>query len=201
MTLTEGTLAQSVANEGTSATNKASLTAKSGATLNSTVTQTNGTTTLEKGASFGDNGKISGGDVTLGEDVVFTSANLDGGTDGAGVANLTSNNAKYDFNANLSAKATASVDQIKVTGKATGTLQLGSVTLSPQATDSSWALYAQQEAQYLTNISTDSNLKITSTATVVDTGDEKYAFLFDQAKNTNGGDKVFQPRKYKKNYS
>ncbi|MBQ0055972.1 MAG: hypothetical protein KBS54_07540, partial [Synergistaceae bacterium] len=83
---TAGTLAKDVANSG-------DITAKNGVAINSVITGT-GTTTLETGASFGTDGKITGGDVTLNGNS-FISSNL--GT----VADLTSNEAIYNFNANV----------------------------------------------------------------------------------------------------
>ncbi len=131
-----------------------------------------GTVTLA-GAAFGTGGKISGGAVTL-NGTAFKSSNL--GT----LASLSSTNAFYSFNAQLSGAAPA-VDKITVTGAATGTLKLGSATVT-DTPDANWAIGETRKAQYI-NCGTGSDITIGNTITATTAG---YKYIFAQAAGETG---------------
>ncbi|MBQ0054888.1 MAG: hypothetical protein KBS54_01920, partial [Synergistaceae bacterium] len=166
-----GTLAAAVANAG-------SVTAKNGSTINSTVTNDTAVATLETGASFGENGKITGGNVTLGEDVNFKASNL--GT----LESFTSQGtgAVYSFSATLGDTTLIEADTLlTVSGTATGKIKLGEIKLNGFSSDN-WALETSQEMQYL-NAGADSNLVINGTKWVISEDGKNFKYTFSQAKD------------------
>ncbi|MBQ0055983.1 MAG: hypothetical protein KBS54_07595, partial [Synergistaceae bacterium] len=170
-----GTLAAAV-------TNNDSVTAKSGSTINSTVTNAAAaTTTLETGAAFGAAGKISGGTAVLKENVEFTASNLDG------ITAFNADKAIYNFSATLNSAdpyITAG-NIINVDGNATGTIKLGTITLNGTSSDG-WAVGTPEEMQYLNATGTDTNLTVDGYQVQTNTG---YKYTFSQAKD-GSADKI-----------
>ncbi|MBQ0055984.1 MAG: SPOR domain-containing protein, partial [Synergistaceae bacterium] len=118
------------------------------------------------------------GDVTLNGNS-FISSNL--GT----VADLTSNEAIYNFNANVNVTAdTPAVDQITVTDKAEGTLKLGSANVTGTSTYAQWEIGKTKQVQYL-NGGTGNTLTITPEGTTTATT-EGYLYTFSQGHETPG---------------
>ena len=139
-----------------------------------------GIVTLEEGAAFGANGKITGGTASLGKDVEFEASNLDG------TAKLYANDAIYNFGAALSAASPyiGADDIINVSEDAAGTIKLGTITLNGTASNE-WAAGSSKEMRYLA-AGADSNLTITNSKVKTNTG---FKYTFSQAKD-GSADKI-----------
>ena len=147
-----------------------SVTVNSG-TLTKNITNS-GSVIMKEGSNIGVGGKIDGGDVTLKENVNFTAANL------ANIGTFTSNNAIYNFNADMG--ATPTVEKISVSTKATGTLKLGTITIT--RSDDSWGVTTTKQLAYLDGGS-DNDIVLGSMITVTSDG---YKYTFGQGYNTAG---------------
>ncbi|MDO4953225.1 MAG: DUF6273 domain-containing protein, partial [Synergistaceae bacterium] len=137
----------------------------------------------EDKVSFATNGKITGGKVTLGEKVEFTAKNL------GGLAQFNAEKAVYSFSATLNTTSPyiTADDIITVSGNATGTIKLGTITLNESSSDG-WELGKPQEMQYLNAEGTGSDLTVKDSNWQTSAG---YKYTFSQAKNdVDGTEKI-----------
>lgn len=133
--------------------------------------------------TFGVGGKITGGNVILGENIEFVKDNLDG------IETLTANNAKYNFVLNIGADA--SVDQITVSNKATGNLQLGRVTISGTNNDA-WIVDTSKETKYIIGGS-ENDIQITNSVTATS---DLYKYTISQGITGAGYVKILKENGY-----
>ena len=147
-----------------------SVTVNSG-TLTKNITNS-GSVIMKEGSNIGVGGKIDGGDVTLNENVNFTATNL------ANIGTFTADNAIYNFNADMG--ATPTVEKISVSTKATGTLKLGTITIT--RSDDGWGVGTTKQLAYLDGGS-DNDIVLGSMITITSDG---YKYTFGQGYNTIG---------------
>lgn len=115
------------------------------------------------------NKTITGGTAILGENVVFRYNNL------SGTKNLDSNYAFYEANVNVS--NVPFMDKISISGKATGFMQLG--ILSVSAKDDAWTEGTAKSVPYIVGAgltSSDSDILVDTTITISSDGC-KYTFM------------------------
>jgi len=115
---------------------------------------------------------INSGNVTLNNGVKFDNTKL------SSVGTLTVDNAIYNFNATLNG-ANITVDQISVTGKASGTLQLGTINITGTSTSAQWSTGETKTVQYLSNIDQTSDITVANNSYVTS---GMFGYNFSQAK-------------------
>ena len=154
--------------------------AYTGGTVSRNITN-RGSVTLKTGASFGADGKISGGTAVLKEDVEFTASNLNG------IMAFDADKAIYNFSATLNSAAPyiMAADKITVNGNATGTIKLGTIALNGTSSDG-WTVGTPKEMQYLNAAGADTNLTVAGYNIQTNTGCK---YTFSQAKD-GSADKI-----------
>ncbi|MDO4219522.1 MAG: autotransporter outer membrane beta-barrel domain-containing protein [Synergistaceae bacterium] len=183
LNLTSGMIGKAIANSGTVA-------AKSGAVVNSTITNTpaTGKVKLEKDSSFGASGKVTGGELVFEEGTEFKPANIEN------IKNLTSNGAKLNFAAKIvdedGGKAIFENGRmLNVVGKATGQLNLHDINLTG-VDPAAWLPYEEnkKQMQYLSASvisATGTDMTIANSLTAV-LGNTGTSFTFKQAVDGTG---------------